>query len=405
MNRKSLMATAAGIVLGGVMFNAIPALADLPVIDPASIAQQIQQLAKETGILDVLNAMNTVQNTISSTMNDINTAIGNTTYGDTNTLLREGFTQEANYAKGQVGAQQQITDASNMAMARFERDIRNSQIRDQQTPNVQNCTALDSGQVVTAASLQGWRTGQTIESVMDPRGEALPGTPAYYGAGQAMEAAGQVHLSRYCSATDAQAGLCTEAATAMQNADQRASSLFGTDNLNDQNGINAANDFGTNLIQPIVPAALRGDQLTSVSGQDAAAHRREYNARMSLARSVIDLAIGQQTPGVTLTAQQQQLLTSEGLPVPTSGSWLQALSLEATRRISDVTWAAGLQAMPPASVAREIATELALSNYLAMQNYRVTLMNATVAATQLSATEEANFRTATPMPSPSMASN
>jgi hypothetical protein len=399
------MTTAAGIVLGGVLFNAVPVFAQMATVDVASIAQQIKSVAQETGILDVLSAMNTVQNAVSDTMKSINTAIGNTTYGDTNTLLREGFTQEANYAKGQVGAQQQIADASNTAMARFQRDIRNSQIRDQQTPNIQNCTALDSGQVVTAASLQGWRTGQTIEAVMDPRGEALPGTPAYYGAGQAMQAAGQVHLSRYCSATDAQAGLCTEAAVAMQNADQRASSLFGADNLSDQNGINAANDFGTNLIQPIVPAALRGDQLTSISGQDAAAHRREYNARMSLARSVIDLAIGQQTPGVTLTTQQRQLLTNEGLPIPASGSWLQALSLEATRRISDVTWAAGLQAMPPASVEREIATELALSNYLAMQNYRVALLNATVAATQLSETEEGDFHTATPMPSPSMASN
>jgi hypothetical protein len=405
VNRKTLMTTAAGIVLGGVIFNATPTLAQLATIDVASITQEIKSVAQETGILDVLNAMNTVQNTVSETMKSINSAIGNTTYGDTNTLLREGFTQEANYAKGQVGAQQQITDASNTAMARFQRDIRNSQIRDQQTPNVQNCTTLDGGQVVTAAALQGWRTGQTIEAVMDPRGEALPGTPAYFGSGQAMQAAGQVHLSRYCSPTDAQAGLCTVAAVAMQNADQRASSLFGTDNLNDQNGINAANDFGTNLIQPIVPAGLRGDQLTAVSGQDAAAHRREYNARMSLARSVIDLAIGQQTPGVTLTTQQQQLLTNEGLPIPASGSWLQALSLEATRRISDVTWAAGLQAMPPASVEREIATELALSNYLAMENYRVTLMNATVVAAQLSATEEANFRPATPMPSPSMASN
>ncbi len=105
MNRKTLIATAAGIVLGGVMFGAVPALAQLATIDVASIAQQIKSLAQETGILDVLNAMNTVQNTVSDTMKSINTAIGNTTYGDTNTLLREGFTQEANYAKGQVGAQ------------------------------------------------------------------------------------------------------------------------------------------------------------------------------------------------------------------------------------------------------------------------------------------------------------
>src|SRR5580698_2497536 len=117
MTRKTLMATAAGIVLGGVIFNTVPALADLPVIDPTAIAQEIKSVAQETGILDVLNAMNTVQNTVSETMKDINTAIGNTTYGDTNTLLRQGFTQEANYSKASVGAQEGIADASNEAMA------------------------------------------------------------------------------------------------------------------------------------------------------------------------------------------------------------------------------------------------------------------------------------------------
>src|ERR1700679_1841885 len=162
MNRKLLLTAAAGIVLGGILFDAVPSQAQLATIDVASIAAEIKSLAQETGILDVLNAMNTVQNTVSATMKDINTAIGNTTYGDTNTLLREGFTQEANYQKGQIGAQQQITDASNTAMARFQRDVRNSQIRDQQTPTVQHCTTLDSGQVVTAAALRGWRTGQTI---------------------------------------------------------------------------------------------------------------------------------------------------------------------------------------------------------------------------------------------------
>jgi hypothetical protein len=393
MNRKTLLATVAGIMLGGVLFNAAPALADLPTIDITT-----------DGILTALqSAVTGAINSMEKSVTDALTSLANP--ASVSSLLTAGFTQMANYSKASVGAQQQITDASNTAMARFQRDVRNSQIRDQQTPNVQNCTALDSGQVVTAASLQGWRTGQTIEAVMDPRGEAVIGTPAYYGAGQAMEAAGQVHLSRYCSTTDAEAGLCTAAATATQNADQRASSLFGADNLIDQNGVNAANDFGTNLIQPIVPAALRGDQLTSINGQDAAARRREYNARMSLARSAINLAIGQQTPGVILTAQQQQLLTNEGLTPPASGSWLQALSLEATRRISDVTWAAGLQAMPPASVEREIATELALSNYLAMQQYRVSLLHATIAATQLSATEETTFHPTTEMPSPPMAAN
>ena len=393
MSRRAILATASGILIGGVLFNAVPARADLPTID---ITTDGILAALQTAVTE---AISTMQKGVTDALTDL----GNPE--SVSSLLTAGFTQMANYVKAQVGAQQQIADASNTAMARFGRDVRNSEIRDEQPPNVQNCTALDSGQVVTAASLQGWRTAQTIGGVMDPRGEALIGTPAYFGAGQAMQAAGLVHINRYCSSTEAEAGLCAAAAPEKQNADQRASSLFGTDNLIDQDGINAANDFGTNLIQPIVPAALRGDQLTSINGQDASGRRRSYNARMSLARNAINLAIGQQTPGVTLTAEQQQLLTNAGLTPPASGSWLQALSLEVTRRISDVSWAAGLQAMPPASVEREVATELALGNYLALQNYRVTLLNATISAAQLAASEEGRFHTTTPMPSPSIAAN
>jgi hypothetical protein len=34
MSRKTLLASTGGIILGGVLFNAVPALADLPVIGP-----------------------------------------------------------------------------------------------------------------------------------------------------------------------------------------------------------------------------------------------------------------------------------------------------------------------------------------------------------------------------------
>ena len=75
-----------------------------------------------------------------------------------------------------------------------------------------------------------------------------------------------------------------------------ASTLFGTGTLAGQAGVTAANDFATNLIEPIVPAALRGDQLTSETGRNAAVRRRAYNARISLARHILDYAIGIQFP-------------------------------------------------------------------------------------------------------------
>jgi hypothetical protein len=136
MQRLALLgSTALGIVVGAILFNARPAFADLPVIDPTSIANEVQQLAKDSGILSVLQALQTINNGISS-------AIGSTTYGSTNTLLQEGFTQEANYSKAQIGAQQQITDASNEAMAQYQLQIRDAQIRDQQTLSPTQCAAL-----------------------------------------------------------------------------------------------------------------------------------------------------------------------------------------------------------------------------------------------------------------------
>ena len=89
-----------------------------------------------------------------------------------------------------------------------------------------------------------------------------------------MAAITQLHWQRHCNQDEAQDGLCTAAPTAEINADQRASSLFADASYPDQTSVNAANDYATELIQPIVPAAVRGDDLRSVAGQDAEARRR-----------------------------------------------------------------------------------------------------------------------------------
>ena len=87
MRRSSFIALAAvGIACGSILYSAKPAYADLPVIDPTSIAEEVKQLAQETGILNVLQAVESIETGISS-------AIGTPTYGSTNTLLQEGFTQ------------------------------------------------------------------------------------------------------------------------------------------------------------------------------------------------------------------------------------------------------------------------------------------------------------------------
>ncbi len=387
--RNGLLTTTAIVMLGGALFTIVHARAQMQTIDVA------------TGFL--ITAM---QNAVTGMISSIGSQITGAVTGmqtSVNNMLRDGFTQNANYAKAAVGAHQGIADANNMVHARLSRDLRNVQIRDEHTANPQFCNAVDNAQTPIVASISSYNVAQAIQLVADRRGEAVPGTPGYYGQAQAVQAINRLHMTRYCSEVEAQAGLCTR--STYPNADQQATNLFGTGTYPGQDGVNAANDFRTNLLQPIVPAALRADQISSLTGQDAWARRRAYNARMSLAGSVLSYAIAVQTPSVPLTAQQQQQQRSEGLPAQTSGSWLTAISLEVNRRMSDAGWHASLQAMPPASVQREIAVQTALGNYLAMQNYRLGLYQASLTATQVAQTEERNFNEAVQMPTPSMASN
>lgn len=402
---KLLASTAAGIVIGAVVFSAVPAIADVPVIDASSIAKQVESIAKETGILDVLNSISSINTAINQGIADFNKAIGLNTYGDTNTLLRLGFTQNANYAKAQVGAQQQIADASNTVMSQFQLGIRQAQIRDEQTASPNQCSALDGGVATQSAAIQSYDLAATLASLHDQRGEAGPNMPSYYGTGQGIASNAANHVKYYCDANDQAAGLCTTYDAQTADADQRASSLFGPGTYANQAAVAAAKDYAINLIEPAAPGALRGDQLNSVAGQDAAVRRRSYNARMSLAQTFVDGELAQQSASVPISPAQSQYLTNMGQPVPQNLSMFQALQIEAERRYSDVTWAATLASAPPAAVEREIATELALSNYLAFQNYRIAMQHATISATQLAATAEHDFMPTVRMPAPNMAAN
>ena len=271
---------------------------------------------------------------------------------------------------------------------------------DEQTISSVHCDALDGGQTVTVSGGQSWKVAQSIQDVADNRGEAGPNQPAFYGQTQAVAAISRLHYSRYCSQSEATAGLCPLSQT--PNADQRASTLFGTGTLSGQAGVTAANDYVTNLIQPIVPAALRGDQLTSEVGTEGSIRRHAYNARISLARHVLNYAIGIQSPSVPLNSAQQTQMQNDGLTPIATGSWLQVLMLDANRRYSDINYAAQLQAMPPASVNREIALELASTNYLLTQLLRVGIMHASTSAAHLAEDVEHDFIPAVPLTTPTI---
>lgn len=396
MTRKHLLATTTGMALGA-MFCASPAYADLPTIDV--ITHFLIQQAQDAATKAMTNIETAVTN-IGTQIGDKVTNMGNL-LGDT---LTAGFTQSANYAKAAVGAQEQIADASNTVMARNARDLRNAQIRDEHVLSPQACAALDDGQTIAVSAGQSWKVSQAISDITDKRSQGRPHTPAWEGQGKATAAANQLHMSRYCSQNEQQAGLCNVVDINTENADQSSTSIFGRFSYANQDGINSANDYARTLAEPVPPAAIRGGQLTSVAGQEAAAKRRGYNAQMSLANGVLNDVIASRTSSVVLTSGQKQQLQAQGLPAADTASWLQAQDLEVNRRVSGVAWHAGLQSMPQKSVLVEIASEQAMTNYILWQIFGVLQKSGTVGAAQLAATAAAGLRAAPAIPTPQMAS-
>ncbi len=396
MTRKHLLATTAGMVLGA-MLSAGPAFADLPTIDVIThfLLQQAQNMIT-TAVTNVEKSVTNIGSLIGDKVTDMGNLVGD--------KLTAGFTQSANYAKASIGAQEQIADASNTVMARNARDLRNAQIRDEHVVTPQACAALDDGQTIAVSAGQSWRVSNGISDITDKRSQGRPDTLAWAGQGQATAAANQLHLSRYCSQNEQQAGLCNTWNKKTENSDQSSISLFGRSSYSDQDGINAANDFARTLIEPVPPAALRGAQLASIAGQEATAKRRNYNAQMSLANGVLNDIIASRTSSVILTSGQKQQLQAQGLPAAETASWVQAQDLEVNRRISGVSWHAGLQGMPTKSVLIEMASEQAMTNYILWQLFGVLQRNGAVEAAQLAATATANLRAAPAIPTPQMAS-
>lgn len=239
--RKSLLAsTAAAFIAGGVLFNATPARADF--FDSAGIIAAISALQSATQKM-FANLGTQLVSSFETNITNLGSVV--------NTQLGSGFTQISNYQKAQIGAVETIADASNMVNAQTARNIRNAQLRDQHEVNPQSCAALDGGQaaVVAASSAKTMRTAVTWAK--GKRGRAEPDTPSYVGQGQATQAANQNHYSRYCSPAEVQAGLCTGSNETTSDADQDIESLMGRDNYGSQTDIDTANDYMSNLIQPV----------------------------------------------------------------------------------------------------------------------------------------------------------
>ena len=336
MRKTRLLAASA---LTAAMLCSSPARADLPVTNPIS---------------DLLsNAIAKAQAAAALAYSNLNIS-----------TLTLGFSQMANYAKGQVAAMMQVTDASNTANATFQRQMRNAGIVADHSVSPAACLALDQGQSASVASAQADRVTIILSGVTDARGEGGPGNPAYSGAAQAAEANRVLHLRRYCGALDVEAGICG-AVSQRENGDQRAASMFGQPTYATQADIDAANDYGSTLLQPTPPPPLRADARKGLDGAQAEQQRKAYNARMSLSRWITNGLVGMRASAVVLSADQQAQQRAMGRTPMANGSEFEAIDLEVSRRYGNQGWNVALERMPSAPVVlREISRQIAFQTHL-----------------------------------------
>ncbi|MFT9366899.1 MAG: hypothetical protein ABF572_15330 [Gluconobacter sp.] len=388
------MRAARGILLASACFAAGMMLAPRPAyalfgIDEGPIIAAITALQ---------SAMNSVVNTTKTVLND--------SLGLINGSLGNGFTQLSNYMKAQVGAQEQIADANNLVQARLARDVRNAQIRDDHAVNRQDCLNLEGGQSAVVAAHNAMAVATALDGAKDNRTHAARDTPSWAGGGQAAQANNTHHFSQYCDDAEAEAGICSLAATGVKAADQNASSLLTPPVYADQTAIDRANDYETTLIQPVAPAALRGSALNTTEGQQGLPQRRGYNAAISLAHKIGDDVLSWHTGTVTLSAAQKAEAQREGITQTDTGSQWEATELEVNRKYAGTDWQGDLQAMPgEKSVLIQIALLDAQRNWLLWQQLKLDQTRALAEATRLSIAAEQRRPRTSPMPVPSTSSN
>lgn len=302
----------------------------------------------------------------------------------------QGFTQVSNYLKGQVSALQQTTDASNVANFAVQKELRGVVVRDEHVATPSACEALDNGQAIAVAAGQSWIVSNSISRVSDPRGEAAPNMPAYVGQANAQAANTAIHLGRYCGEGEAQDGMCTLGSR--PNWDQRASTMLGALAYGDTpEDLTAANDYVTNLIQPVPPRALRTDEVRSLAGQDKQAWRRRYNAMISLARTAMNDIVAARTNTVTLTPAQREQQRAQGMTQTAKGSWMLAAELEVNRYVSGRAWARDLQRMPPAARQIEQIKLDAFRAYIDWQQFKASQTQTALLSAILADRAEAPF--------------
>lgn len=377
MRKHALIAATAlaGMAFGAVAFDGRRALAQAEVTD-----------------LGAYTVLGTVQSAIVGVIETMNQAVVDN--------VRTAGNQIGNYLRGQMAAQGQIADASNQAIAQYHNQVRTAQATLDHAVSPQACASLDNAQASSASGTRREQIVGILAAVTDPRGEGAYGTPSYYGAAQGAVANQQLHLARYCSGVDVEAGLCG-GVSQMPNADQRSGSLLGHGTYPEQRHIDAAHDYLMSLIQATPPAPLRRDERAGLVGAQEEQKRKAYNAQISAAYAVGDWILASRAASVTLTAEQQAQMRAAGLVPTATASWHDAMDLEAMRRHGGLAWSAGLEQMGTAPVLlREIARILAFGVYVDWQSYKLNERRALVEAADLA--RSANAGLLDPSRSPTM---
>lgn len=341
----------------------------------------------------IVGAIGTAESALAGVVSDFQKLM-NDVLGTINGTLGDGLTEITNHLKAQVGAQEQIANAQNLVQAQTLRSVRDAQLRDDFSPNREACVGLTGGESVIVAARNADDVGIALAKAKADRGAAEPGTPAWAGQSMAVQASNDKHFQKYCGPADADAKLCTQASNAAdRNGDQQATAFFGPMTYGDQAAIDRANDYETNLIQPVAPTDVRGDMRSSSAGKAQLPFRRGYNAAMALAHYMANQILALHSQTVTLSATQKTEAAHEGYSVGDKASELEVAEMEVNRRYSGVQYETDLQRMPAGKqVEIEMIHLLAQQNWIHWQQYKLQQQQAAALAKLMAYAAEDHLR-------------
>ncbi|WP_419901120.1 hypothetical protein [Kiloniella sp.] len=264
------------------------------------------------------------------------------------------------YITQQTTAIGRMFDAQNQSNAQIAREEAQIEATRDFLPSSNACETVSGLIGISAARQHAQRTATDTTTAQINRLANTQGTPAQNGQAPDVAIRWNRRVETWCSPKDIAdgKGICS-GLSENHNADINPSSLFGKRTLETSLEQQAARDFITNLTTPLAPDPLPLRDLNSDEDRRRHIKRLSAQSRIGLANSALNNVYAERLPSVNLGEWARAALP-EAENIPDNISWKELEAILMREKYENPNYHISLQAMEPANLQRELASQQAL---------------------------------------------